>query len=293
MATEGTIWLYWEDPPGGRRPGYIELCLESIKAHAGSHEVVLLSPNNIDDYVNGLIPGWVNIPIIAHKADYIRAKCLAQNGGMWLDIDSIVLLPLDLVFQWLSFRDLVTYGWRPGQPSIGMLAATPSSDLLMAWSDEIEWKLEQSLQHSWSGVGYDLLWPLAESASFVQFSHQVCAPAHWTQTGLFGEDKPAEDLLADDTVMVQLYNKGLSSKMGRLTPEEIMSTPTVLSGLVHESRNRSRDFSKLALTMVQSNMMITSIVENNSKGRFDVSRAVNVVEYRRLSRAFAHCDRKE
>lgn len=229
-----TVWLYW-DSPEGADPGYIELCRRTIEKWAGDYRVIVLNKENAFNHVPGLHEEFPNIPVIAHRADYVRAACLASRGGIWLDIDTVVLKPLTLCWALTAVNGCVMYGWKDKEPSIGMIAARGEHPLLLAWREAIESRIDQSLSQNWSGFGYDLLWPLAKSIGFTQIPRTACAPTHWTETGVFGQDRTIASVLKPDTVMVQLYNRGLSAKMGGMSSEELMRSETLLARLFEQA----------------------------------------------------------
>jgi hypothetical protein len=42
------IWMYWETLPGKKKPGYIDLCIESVKFNCGKcFEVIVLDNHKI------------------------------------------------------------------------------------------------------------------------------------------------------------------------------------------------------------------------------------------------------
>ncbi len=92
------IWVCWlqgED----KMPPISKMCLESIRQNSNGHDVVLLTSDNIRDYV--ALP-----PIMeqrynsgqlkpAHFADIIRIHILLQQGGLWLDATMLLTAPVD------------------------------------------------------------------------------------------------------------------------------------------------------------------------------------------------------
>ena len=92
------IWTYWENPPNEEMPAYLTLCFETIKRKSQNATVHLVCPENIMDYLPDLMPDLEGIQLNDHKksslpqkVDYIRIKLLHDYGGLWLDIDSILL----------------------------------------------------------------------------------------------------------------------------------------------------------------------------------------------------------
>ncbi|WP_373567206.1 glycosyltransferase family 32 protein [Brevibacterium moorei] len=233
-GTPRTIWMYWENVYSDKMPDYIRLCYETICAHSQSLNVVLLTPENVRDYVPSLREDFELIPQVAHKADYIRAAVLAENGGMWMDIDSIAIRPIRLIFDLLFDTGAVFYGWKPLEPSIGLIAAVPHHPLIVAWREAIEERLNGDLSQRWAGIGYDLLWPLARKIDYTQIDRRICAPTHYTETGKFIEDSDPASLLDDRTVVIQLYNKMFFKTYGAMERSKILASNTVIGRLLNE-----------------------------------------------------------
>ena len=104
------IYLYWENKPNSQRHPYLDLCLKSIKKH--NNNIVLLTPDNLTNYIdkNKINPKIWKLKKIAQRADYIRYKILNENGGMWLDFDTICLNNLTFLFTYLNDYDMVFGG---------------------------------------------------------------------------------------------------------------------------------------------------------------------------------------
>ena len=80
------IWMLWWD---GKMPPIIELCYRSKLKNAGSHPVILLTKDNVRDYVAFPSQVWEQFRRgklrIAHLADMIRVQLIRRYGGLWLD----------------------------------------------------------------------------------------------------------------------------------------------------------------------------------------------------------------
>lgn len=89
-----TIYTYWESQLGHQSYPFIEYCLSTFKRSGCS--VVILTPENIDKYVNGVLNGnWHKITNIAEKVDALRLALIYNWGGFWIDSDSIIIKPFD------------------------------------------------------------------------------------------------------------------------------------------------------------------------------------------------------
>ena len=85
------IWGYWENKPGKIRPSYLDLCLDTFdKYNKNSFNIIILNEKTVYDYLPNLRKDLNNFSL-AHKSDYIRIKLLYTYGGIWLDIDTIVM----------------------------------------------------------------------------------------------------------------------------------------------------------------------------------------------------------
>lgn len=82
------LWVFWWQ---GREamPEIIELCYKSKLRAAGTHPVILLTKDNIREYVEFPEYVWQQFEAkklrIQHLADMIRVQLIAKYGGIWLD----------------------------------------------------------------------------------------------------------------------------------------------------------------------------------------------------------------
>ncbi len=89
-----TAWLQGED----KAPEVIRLTLSSIRKNANGHPVIVLTENNIKQYIE--IPAEIQkkhengIMKHAHYADVVRMKILEQYGGIWLDATTLLYEPI-------------------------------------------------------------------------------------------------------------------------------------------------------------------------------------------------------
>lgn len=90
-----TVFIFWE----GTMPAYLKLCMKTW-----SFPYTLLTYENAGDYIKGFDSGrdveLLKTFTLPMQADYIRTHVLRDNGGYWLDCDTIVLgsLPDALIF---------------------------------------------------------------------------------------------------------------------------------------------------------------------------------------------------
>lgn len=122
--TPRTIWMYWE----GRLPGYIDLCLRTVRAHNANVE--LLDRAGFD----ALFRHDRDLPIdtlrLANKSDFIRSYLLAHHGGLYLDADCVVLGSLDPVFELADRAGFAGYREPLGYMSTNFMASVPGGAVI-------------------------------------------------------------------------------------------------------------------------------------------------------------------
>lgn len=91
------IWYFWLQ--GEKNiPTVPRLCLKSIKHNAGNHPVVVITKDNIEDYV--AIPKRIlnlfssGVITATHFSDILRMALLAEYGGFWMDATMFVTRPI-------------------------------------------------------------------------------------------------------------------------------------------------------------------------------------------------------
>lgn len=87
-SLEGKIWMCWWQGEENA-PEIVRACIDSVRRNAGGHEVVVITDENVRDYVD--IPEWVfdkvknGVMSRTNLSDLLRLSLLAEHGGMWLD----------------------------------------------------------------------------------------------------------------------------------------------------------------------------------------------------------------
>lgn len=139
-----TIWMAWtgENPV----PGYLELCLESVRRHNTEMcNVVVITPSNLHEYFPELHPAYPFLSYV-HRSDYLRCRALHLYGGMYLDMDTICFRPLHQWWSVLEKYDFAGYDGRPSSQLFGMGVLGPArrkSNLTTAWEAELHRVLDR------------------------------------------------------------------------------------------------------------------------------------------------------
>ena len=226
-----TIWMYWEDAPGKRKPDYLKLCFETIVKNKGNNEIIVVTPENVKDFLPDISPRIFKIRKIAHRADYIRGRLLHKYGGIWLDSDVIILKPLDLS-AYLVENDFVGYGKDEGEPSINFFAAKANSPLLKSWVDGMDKKLLglfPKYKLKWTEIGYNILWPYSRDYQYSHIKYELIAPIGWQDWEKYFDTKlKLRDLISEETIAMMLFNKNMFDRLENMNREEIMNSQTLL-----------------------------------------------------------------
>lgn len=109
--TNKIIWMYWETLPGKKKPGYIDLCINSVKHNCKKDfDIIVLDEKKILDYlpeIKNINFSQLNLP---QKVDYYRYSLLEKYGGVWIDADILVLKSIKPFFDKLKNYDYVGFG---------------------------------------------------------------------------------------------------------------------------------------------------------------------------------------
>jgi hypothetical protein len=233
-----TIWMYWE---GAGRPAYLDLCYETVVGHSPSFEVKVLDERSVFDVLPDLRRDIFRAREIANRVDYIRARVVYEQGGVWLDSDVVLMRPVR-VEEALEKHDFVGYGEERGKPSIGFFAANKGAPVLGEWIEGMDGVLDRKgrsplyrirgYRLGWSELGYDILWKLFEGRDYHHLDVRRFAPIRWDDwKEFFRTDLEPEEIVDDETVAVMLYNKFMYEPLRDFSRDELLTSETLLGKL--------------------------------------------------------------
>jgi hypothetical protein len=111
FENEKIIWMYWETLPGKKKPGYIDLCINSVKYNCGDcFNVIVLDNISILKYLPEM--KYINLTQLnlPQKVDFYRYSLLEKYGGVWLDADILVIKCICPFYKKLENSDYVGFG---------------------------------------------------------------------------------------------------------------------------------------------------------------------------------------
>lgn len=90
------IWIFWWQ---GKEtmPPIVKVCYNSVLQNAANHEVILITENNIKEYID--IPQYIYDKInekkmtLTHFSDVLRENLLFKYGGIWMDATIYMTAP--------------------------------------------------------------------------------------------------------------------------------------------------------------------------------------------------------
>jgi hypothetical protein len=241
------LWLYWE----GEMPDYIKMCKETIYRHcSNSFEIIFLNDKNIDSYLPELKEknlDFSNLKI-AQKVDYYRILLLYKYGGLYMDMDILVLKDLSEITDKLNKYDFVGFGctgykckYGYGKPSNWLLASKPNTILFKNILQSYENKLyefnklnKKSDKSTYFDFGKNLIWEELDKLinggyKYYHYPNTVDGTRDkdgmWVTMGrLFSKEYIKYDN-PEDLLMVVLYNSDLDDfdkKYRIMTKEELI-----------------------------------------------------------------------
>ena len=106
------IWMYWEDKVKGvERPNYLNLCLKTVYKHCSKDFTIkVLNEKSIHSYLPHLRKDLDRKLNINQKTDYYRIRLLEKYGGVWLDMDTLVISSLKPMLKKLKKYDFIGFG---------------------------------------------------------------------------------------------------------------------------------------------------------------------------------------
>ena len=233
-----SIWQYWETK--GEKPAFIDGLHELARRNSGC-DVVLVTPDNLGEYLPTVPNDVFRIKVLAHKADMIRAMLLARHGGMWLDSDALVLRDLTHLFDLLDDHDFVAFNnsgllqkQRPWV-RVNCILSRPQGRIAQQWVLQQHAKFPKVV-YSWEEIGTELLHPIClENRSHVKILpfERIC-PIPWNRVNEFvgaGDEKR----VLDDCYIVMLSNASIAKRvpgLRQLSCQDIAEGDYLLSAIM-------------------------------------------------------------
>jgi len=137
------IWMFWEGP----RPGYIDLCIETVRRH--HPDVRLLDRAGFDALWTEDRDIAIDRLALNHVSDFVRAYLLAHFGGLYLDADTIVMRSLGPLMEAAQVHGFVGYREPQGYMSCNFMASRAGDWVIMDHYRRVVARLREDRPLDW------------------------------------------------------------------------------------------------------------------------------------------------
>lgn len=131
------VFTFWE----GKMPDYIKLCMKTWKV-----DYVLLNYDNLHQYTDLDISKLQKFTL-PQIADIIRVHVLRDNGGYWLDTDTI------MITNKLPEENMIGYPEKRATTIGYLYADKPNMDMFNKWAEYQQTCINTDVSLSWNVVG--------------------------------------------------------------------------------------------------------------------------------------------
>jgi hypothetical protein len=102
------IWQFWQQGIDENTPKLVRTCLDSVEKYRGEYEVIILSKETLNDYIDELPDFvWKKFDtggfVFPKIANLVRLYLLSAYGGVWLDATIYLTAPIDERFLQMDF----------------------------------------------------------------------------------------------------------------------------------------------------------------------------------------------
>lgn len=140
--SSGKVWICWFQGMENA-PALVRKCYESVRENLGNREIVLITAENMADYVTfprHILDKWQSGKITnTHMTDLLRLELLIRYGGLWLDATVLCTRKEAEIPGYFFDSDLFLYQClKPGRDghshlcSSWLMSAKTNNKLLMA-----------------------------------------------------------------------------------------------------------------------------------------------------------------
>lgn len=226
------LWMYWEDKvPGVKKPSYLDLCIKTVYKHCSKDfNIKLLNEKTINRYLPNLRPDLHRKLGLNQRTDYYRVMLLYKYGGVWLDVDTIVIKSLKPMMKKLKTYDYIGFGchgekkciktkWGFPNPANWVMIARKGSKLMQLtklYQDKILDNLGTNHSKNYFELGRNVLWKaiayLRKTDPNWKYYHYPsnCLERNSKGIKLINElslsDLPIDPVCKDKYIFVPIYN---------------------------------------------------------------------------------------
>lgn len=243
------VYTFWE--PRENMPFYLRLCMETWKKFLPDATIIVLDYKNIGEFLDvrelGLNLFSDGRFRLMHVADAIRAALLAKYGGVWLDVDTIILSPnAQKYFLPDEKHRTVLFGDPKAQTVHAAFINTPPNSMCMSlWREFIReriWNIGRYESIAWDFLGNEFLDSYAPNfpdelniidASLTMPEKELISDTTDHQLAYvqyyFMQSRPAQDIRAD---MLLLHNSWTPQFYSQISPQEFVQIDCTMTNVL-------------------------------------------------------------
>ena len=169
MIETKKIFAFWES--NEQMPAYLELCKKTWQKNIPDVEIHIINYTNIENYIGGIydIDQLKKIPL-AMQSDIISAAVLEKFGGLFLDLDCIVIDDIFNIFESISETKLIGFGRQPNALHLAVLYSKKAGNpILKVWRETAQSRLSNLPEsYNWDYFGNSIINPLFLSEKYKQ-----------------------------------------------------------------------------------------------------------------------------
>ena len=248
------VWTYWSNVYDDRMPPYLRLCLDTIKTQCHGADVVLVTPENMHDFLDDsdikVDLSCIEMrdpanPAVSLRTDYIRVALLRKYGGLWVDIDCVMLRnPVELLKRDLRVHDFVAMRKESSKTkhiSVSFMASRPNGKIISEYKRQIEvlidHKFSMDEKFGWSEIGSDLLTPIvnAHNEAVMLWPEENIHPFDYTEKDIMERNVLNFDLsgrISSSTICCMLYHSLFALETQYLPTWALLESDIVLSRIL-------------------------------------------------------------
>ncbi len=242
------IFMYWENAPGQTRHEYIDLCEKTIRKYCkDDFDIILITPDNLNNYLPGkdyssitCADGKRPTENISIRVGCMRVALLHKYGGIWIDIDTILmksLAPMWELAEQYGFVGVEETRSKKYWVLNGIMAAKKGSSVMEEYMVRLENHLSRKQNLRWGEIGARMLTPLLQQCKdkYLLPEHSFL-PIFWDDWKLFfSENAKISDYMKSDTYGFILYNKFFTAEFKNKSKEEVLQSNNLIAKLFRRS----------------------------------------------------------
>jgi len=144
LAGKKIIWQFWYQGIDENTPKLVKTCLNSVKKYCGEYEVIILSKETLNDYIE--LPNFVWKKfgtggfVFPKLANLVRLYLLSAYGGVWLDSTIYLTAPIEKKYLEKDFFALQ----RTDTPPPDLKIFTDFDPIGLSWEQESFVRMQNS-----------------------------------------------------------------------------------------------------------------------------------------------------